>query len=194
MLKAEIIGHNIGTVYRNAYTTIPRVPWCLERQPELVYSENGPIILIQEIKAVSSRKQQGFTLIEIMVVIVIIALLATLVLPRVMGRQEQAFIAKAKSDIQALSSALKFYKLDNFHYPTTDQGLEALVKKPAGEPVPKHWKKGGYIERLPKDPWGNPYQYLSPGEKMEFDLWSYGSDGVEGGEEGAADIGNWNID
>jgi len=129
-----------------------------------------------------------------MVVIVIIGLLATLVLPRVMGRQEQAFIAKAKSDIQALSSALKFYKLDNFHYPSTDQGVESLLAKPAGEPVPRHWKKGGYIERLPNDPWGNPYQYISPGEKMEFDLWSYGVDGVEGGEEGNADIGNWNID
>jgi len=140
------------------------------------------------------KKQHGFTLIEIMVVIVIIGLLATLVLPRVMGRQEQAFIAKTKSDIQALSSALKFYKLDNFYYPSTDQGLEALVKKPAVEPIPKHWKKGGYIERLPNDPWGNPYQYLSPGEKMEFDLWSYAADGVEGGEEGGADIGNWNID
>ena len=142
----------------------------------------------------SANCQDGFTLIEIMVVIVIIALLATLVLPRVLGRQEQAFIAKAKSDIQALSSALKFYKLDNFHYPSTDQGLDALVKKPSGEPVPRHWKKGGYIERLPRDPWGNPYQYLSPGEKMDFDLWSYGADGVEGGEGANADIGNWNLD
>jgi general secretion pathway protein G len=141
-----------------------------------------------------SKQQKGFTLIEIMVVVVIIGLLATLVLPRVMGRQEQAFIAKAQSDIQALSSALKFYKLDNFSYPSTDQGLQALVSKPSGDPVPKNWKKGGYIERLPNDPWGNAYQYLSPGEKMEFDLWSWGADGIEGGEEGDADIGNWNID
>ena len=141
----------------------------------------------------AQNRQKGFTLIEIMVVIVIIGLLATLVLPRVMGRQEQAFIAKAQSDIQALSSALKFYKLDNFHYPSTDQGLQALVTTPSGDPVPKNWKKGGYIERLPNDPWGNPYQYLSPGEKMEFDLWSWGADGIEGGEEGDAEIGNWNI-
>ena len=139
------------------------------------------------------KRQSGFTLIEIMVVIVIIGLLATLVLPRVIGRQEQAFIAKAKSDIQALSSALKFYKLDNFNYPTTDQGLQSLVKRPDTEPVPKNWKKGGYIERLPTDPWGNPYQYLYPGEKMEFELWSFGADGAEGGEDAAADIGNWNI-
>ena len=138
-------------------------------------------------------KQRGFTLIEIMVVIVIIGLLATLVLPRVMGRQEQAFIAKAQSDIQALSSALKFYKLDNFIYPSTDQGLEALVSLPSGDPVPKNWKKGGYIERLPQDPWGNPYQYIYPGERMEFEIWSYGADSIEGGEEGGADIGNWNI-
>jgi general secretion pathway protein G len=139
------------------------------------------------------KQQRGFTLIEIMVVIVIIGLLATLVLPRVIGRQEQAFIAKAQSDIQALSSALKFYKLDNFTYPTTDQGLQALVKRPDGDPAPKNWKKGGYIERLPMDPWGNPYNYLYPGERMEFEIWSYGADGAEGGEEGAADIGNWNI-
>ena len=138
-------------------------------------------------------KQKGFTLIEIMVVIVIIGLLATLVLPRVMGRQEQALVAKAQSDIQALASALKFYKLDNFIYPSTDQGLQSLAAQPTGDPVPRHWKKGGYIERLPLDPWGNPYQYLYPGERMEFELWSYGSDGVEGGVEGGTDIGNWNI-
>ena len=139
-------------------------------------------------------KQRGFTLIEIMVVIVIIGLLATLVLPRVMGRQEQAFIAKAQSDIQALASALKFYKLDNFLYPSTDQGLQRWSHDLlTGDPIPKHWKKGGYIERLPQDPWGNPYQYIYPGERMEFEIWSYGADGVEGGEEGGADIGNWNI-
>ena len=138
-------------------------------------------------------KQRGFTLIEIMVVIVIIGLLATLVLPRVMGRQEQAFIAKAQSDIQALTSALKFYKLDNFIYPSTDQGLEALVTRPSGDPVPKNWKKGGYVERLPLDPWGNPYQYIYPGARSEFEIWSYGADSIEGGEEGGADIGNWNI-
>ena len=140
------------------------------------------------------KRQKGFTLIEIMVVVVIIGLLATLVLPRVLGRQDEAFVAKAKADIRALSSALKLYKLDNFNFPSTDQGLEALISKPSGVPASKHWKKGGYIDRLPADPWGGSYQYLSPGEKMEFDLWSHGSDGQLGGEEVSADVGNWNLD
>lgn len=139
-------------------------------------------------------RQKGFTLIEIMVVVVIIGLLATLILPRVLGRQEEAFVAKAKSDIRALSSALQLYKLDNFNFPGTEQGLDALVKKPAGDPPARNWKTGGYIERLPTDPWGNKYQYLQPGEKMEFDLWSLGSDGQPGGEAVASDIGNWNLD
>jgi general secretion pathway protein G len=139
-------------------------------------------------------RDKGFTLIEIMVVVVIIGLLATLVLPRVLGRQEEAFVAKAKSDIRALSSALKLYKLDNFNYPGTDQGLEALVSQPSGDPPAKNWKDGGYIERLPTDPWGYAYQYLSPGDKMDFDLWSNGSDGRPGGAKAAADIANWNLD
>lgn len=129
-----------------------------------------------------------------MVVVVIIGLLATLVLPRVLGRQEQAQIEKAKADIQALSSALKLYKLDNFNYPSTQQGLEALVRKPDGDPPANNWKKGGYVERLPADPWGNPYQYLSPGQHGDYDIWSYGSDGRPGGREAAADIGNWDPD
>lgn len=140
------------------------------------------------------RRQKGFTLIEIMVVVVIIGLLATLVLPRVLGRQEQAQIEKAKADIQALSSALKLYKLDNYNYPSTQQGLEALRRKPGGDPPANNWKQGGYIERLPTDPWGNPYQYLSPGQHGEYDIWSYGSDGKPGGQDAAADIGNWDPD
>jgi general secretion pathway protein G len=139
-------------------------------------------------------RQKGFTLIEIMVVVVIIGLLATLILPRVLGRQDEAFVAKAKSDIRALSSAMKLYRLDNFNYPSTEQGLEALMKRPDGDPPAKNWKSGGYIEALPRDPWGNPYQYLSPGERMEFDLWSQGSDGRPGGDGVAADIGNWNLE
>lgn len=139
-------------------------------------------------------RQRGFTLLEVMVVIVIIGLLATLVLPRVLGRQDQAMIAKTKVDVQALSTALKMYKLDNFNYPSTEQGLEALIKQPAGEPGAKNWRTGGYIERLPADPWGNPYQYLSPGEKMEIDVWSLGADGRRGGEGIDGEIGNWNLD
>jgi general secretion pathway protein G len=121
-----------------------------------------------------------------MVVVVIIGLLATLILPRVLGRQEEAFVAKAKSDIRALSSALQLYKLDNFKYPDTSQGLEVLVA--AGG------RDKGYIDRLPNDPWHNPYQYLYPGERMEFDVWSYGADGQLGGEGAGADIGNWSLD
>ena len=139
-------------------------------------------------------RQRGFTLLEVMVVIVILGLLATLVLPRVLGRQDQAMVTKAKADVQALSTALKMYKLDNFTYPSTDQGLEALIKQPTGEPLAKNWKTGGYIERLPTDPWGNPYQYLSPGENMEVDIWSFGADGRTGGEGVDGEIGNWNLD
>lgn len=121
-----------------------------------------------------------------MVVVVIIGLLATLILPRVLGRQEEAFVAKAKSDIRALSSAVSLYKLDNFRFPTTAQGLETLT---GGSRDGR-----GYIDRLPADPWGNSYQYLYPGERMEYDLWSFGADGRTGGEGVDADIGNWNLD
>ena len=133
-----------------------------------------------------SRSQKGFTLIEIMVVVVIIGLLATLILPRVLGRQEEAYVAKAKSDIRALSSAVQLYKLDTFRFPSTSDGLDVL--KTGG-------KDGrGYVDRLPADPWGNPYQYLYPGERMEFDLFSFGADGRRGGEGVDADIGNWDLD
>ncbi len=130
--------------------------------------------------------QSGFTLIEIMVVVVIIGMLATLILPKVLGRQDQAFQAKAKSDIRALSSAIKLYKLDNFKYPSGSDGLNALVSGGGGN--------GGYIDRLPNDPWGNKYQYSSPGQHMDFDIWSYGADGQSGGADVAQDIGNWNMD
>jgi len=141
---------------------------------------------------ISSSKQQGFTLIEIIVVVVIIGILATFVAPKFMGKTDTARITKAKSDILSLESALDLYKLDNFTYPTTDQGLEALISMPSSDPVPTNWQKGGYIKKLQKDPWQRDYLYLSPGEHGEVDIYSLGADGVEGGEDANADIGNWN--
>jgi len=141
---------------------------------------------------ISSNKQQGFTLIEIIVVVVIIGILATFVAPKFMGKTDTARITKAKSDILSLESALDLYKLDNFTYPTTDQGLEALISMPSSDPVPTNWQKGGYIKKLQKDPWQRDYMYLSPGEHGEVDIYSLGADGVEGGEDANADIGNWN--
>lgn len=137
------------------------------------------------------RKQHGFTLIEIMVVIVILGILAALVVPNIMGRPDEARISAAKSDIQAISNALNLYKLDNYSYPSTDQGLQALVTKPAGSPEAKNWNPEGYLTKLPKDGWGNEYQYISPGAHGRFDLYSFGADGREGGEGVDADIVSW---
>ncbi|MBF0424045.1 MAG: type II secretion system major pseudopilin GspG [Magnetococcales bacterium] len=137
----------------------------------------------------------GFTLIEIMVVLVILAVLATLVAPRIMDRPDQARMVKAKQEIRILENALNLYKLDNYVYPSTDQGLEALVKKPRGQPEAPNWKEGGYIARMPLDPWKRPYQYLQPGTHGgTFDLFTYGADGREGGTGINADIGNWNLE
>ncbi len=136
-------------------------------------------------------KQQGFTLIEIIVVVVIIGILATFVAPKFLGKTDDARVVKAKSDIQALESALDIYKLDNYAYPTTDQGLEALVTQPSSDPAPANWQKGGYLKKLRKDPWQREYLYLNPGERSEIDIYSLGADGVEGGEGANADIGNW---
>lgn len=141
-----------------------------------------------------SPRAAGFTLIEVMVVVVILGILAAVVVPRVMDRPEAARITKAKQDIRAIESALNLYKLDNYRYPSTDQGLEALVEKPSGTPEPRNWKSGGYLDRLPKDPWGNPYQYLNPGTHGDVDIYSLGADGRPGGEESDADIGNWNLE
>lgn len=139
------------------------------------------------------KQHKGFTLIEVMVVVVILGILAALVVPKIMGRPDDARIVKAKQDIQALESALKLYKLDNYFYPSTDQGLEALISRPAGVPEPRQWKQGGYIDRLPQDPWGSPYNYMSPGTHGEIDLWSLGADAQPGGEGAMADIGNWDV-
>jgi general secretion pathway protein G len=136
----------------------------------------------------------GFTLIEIMVVVVILGILAALVLPNVMGRIGQAQSTKVKSDIRAYETALSLFKLDNFKYPTTDQGLEALVKQPA-DPSIRNWKEGGYITSLKKDPWGFNYQYVYPGTHgTEYDIFTLGADGQQGGEGDNADIGNWELD
>ena len=139
----------------------------------------------------SRRTEKGFTLIEIMVVVVIIGILASVVVPRIMDNPDKARTAKAKNDIRALESALDIYRLDNYVYPTTDQGLEALVNKPTSAPEPPNWKQGGYIKKLSKDPWGNEYMYLNPGEYGEIDIFSLGADGAPGGEGPAKDIGSW---
>ncbi|HAF93699.1 MULTISPECIES: type II secretion system major pseudopilin GspG [Stutzerimonas] len=138
-------------------------------------------------------RQGGFTLIEIMVVVVILGILAALVVPQVMSRPDQAKVTVAKGDIKAIAAALDMYKLDNFSYPSTQQGLEALVSRPSGSPQPRNWNADGYLKRLPKDPWGNEYQYLAPGTKGPYDLFSYGADGKPGGSELNADIGNWEL-
>lgn len=137
----------------------------------------------------SKQRQAGFTLIELMVVVVILATLAAFVVPMVMDRPDEARIVKARQDIASISSALSLYKLDNYRYPTTDQGLEALVQQPTSEPIPPNWKP--YLKQPPKDPWGRPYLYVSPGEHGSFDLYTLGADGEEGGEGADADIGNW---
>ena len=139
------------------------------------------------------RRQGGFTLIEIMVVVVILGILAALVVPQVMNRPDQAKVTVAKGDIKAIGAALDMYKLDNYSYPSTQQGLGALVEKPGGNPQPKNWNRDGYLKRVPKDPWGNEYQYLSPGTQGQYDLYSYGADGKQGGSDLNADIGNWDL-
>ncbi len=140
-----------------------------------------------------AKLQAGFTLIEIMVVVVILGILAALVVPQIMSRPDQAKVTVAKSDIKAVSAALDMYKLDNYAYPSTQQGLEALVEKPSGNPPAKNWSRDGYLKRLPVDPWGNVYQYLAPGTRGAFDLYSLGADGKQGGSELDADIGNWDL-
>lgn len=137
------------------------------------------------------KKQSGFTLMEILIVVVILSILAITVVPQFLDQPDKARVARAQQDIQSLNTALSMYKMDNFSYPSTSQGLEALVQKPAGQPEAKNWKPGGYVQKLPNDPWGNPYQYLNPGNKAEIDIYSLGADGQPGGSELNADIGNW---
>ena len=135
-------------------------------------------------------KSAGFTLIEVMVVIVIIGLLASIIVPNVISRTDDAKMAKVKQDILSLENALEMYRLDNGFYPSTDQGLQALVSEPQGDPKPNAWRQGGYVKQLRNDPWNNPYQYLSPGSHKEIDVFSYGKNG-KGREDDKLIIGNW---
>lgn len=141
-------------------------------------------------------RASGFTLIELMVVIVILGILAGLIIPRIMGRPDEARQLKAKMQIESLETALKLYKLDNGSYPSTDQGLEALVAAPDTPPLPQKWREGGYLEKgkVPVDPWGNTFVYLSPGVHGDYDISSYGADGVSGGDDKNADINSWEIE
>ena len=137
------------------------------------------------------KRPAGFTLIEVLVVVAILGILAAIVVPRIMDRPDEARRVAAKQDVAAIVQALKLYRLDNGGYPSTEQGLVALVQRPTTNPQPNNWKQGGYLERLPKDPWGTDYQYLNPGVKGEIDVFSLGADHARGGEGNAADIGNW---
>lgn len=143
-------------------------------------------------KTLRTSTQRGFTLIEIMVVVVIIGVLGAIVVPQFMSRPDQAKVTAARTDIQAISTALEMYRLDTFNYPSTQQGLEALVTRPSGTPLARNWNPQGYLKSLPVDPWGTPYQYLNPGtHSAGYDLFSFGADGLQGGEGFATDIGNW---
>lgn len=140
--------------------------------------------------------EKGFTIIEMLVVLVIIGILAAIIAPRIIGRADDARVTEAKVQIANLETALKLYKLDNGIYPETGQGIEALIEKPTTGAIPRKWRDGGYLEkrRVPSDPWGNPFVYASPGLHGDFDLISYGADGVRGGDGFNADIENWNIE
>jgi general secretion pathway protein G len=140
------------------------------------------------------RKQQGFSLVEILVVLVIMGLLVSVVAPTVLNRADDARVQKVYADFANIQTALKLYRLDNFVYPSSEQGLEGLVSASTLDPEPRNFKRGGYLDRLPVDPWGRPYLYLSPGENGEFDLYSMGADGLSGGENQNNDLGNWDGD
>jgi len=141
-----------------------------------------------------SGKKAGFTLIEVLVVVVILGILATIIVPRIMGRPEEARRVKAQVDIKSIETALSMYKIDSGSYPSTEQGLAALVEKPTTGDIPRKWREKGYLPKIPKDPWGNEYVYLSPGASGDFDIISYGADGEPGGEGKYADVNSWEIE
>lgn len=156
--------------------------------------QNRISTLFRRKRQTPAAKATGFTLIELMVVIVILGVLAGLVVPRITEKPEEARRVKAKMQIQELSSALKEFKIDNGFYPSTEQGLQALVEKPAVGNTPRNYPSGGYMSKIPKDPWGNEYVYIRPGEHGDFDIMSYGADGEEGGEGNNADVKSWEIE
>ncbi len=138
-----------------------------------------------------TRNNAGFSLVEILVVLVIMGLLISVVAPTVLNRADEARVGKVLADFKNIETALKIYRLDNYVYPTTEQGLEALVEASTLDPEPRNFKEGGYLEEVPLDPWGRPYLYMSPGEHGEVDIYSLGADGLAGGEDQSLDIGNW---
>jgi general secretion pathway protein G len=139
----------------------------------------------------NAKRNAGFSLVEILVVLVIMGLLISVVAPTVLNRADEARVQKAQADFKSIETALKIYRLDNYVYPTTEQGLEALVERSTLDPEPRNFKEGGYLEDVPIDPWGRPYLYMSPGEHGEIDIYTLGADGLSGGEDQSADIGNW---
>lgn len=175
-------------------TNRPTIPWRRKRRTSCPHP--SPITHHSSHRHLYDNR--GFTFIEIMVVVAILAILAALVVPRIMGRTDDAKRTAAKVQIRNIEGALQLYKLDNGVYPTTEQGLKALIEKPSVGVVPKKWKIGGYLPKLPEDPWGNPYKYLSPVQKgdykVEYEITSLGTDGEVGGEGVNADITNWNLD
>lgn len=142
-------------------------------------------------RPMTGRRSGGFSLVEILVVLVIMGLLISIVAPTVLNRADEARVQKVQADFKAIETALKIYRLDNFVYPTTEQGLEALVEPSPIDPQPRNFKKGGYLAEVPRDPWDRPYLYLSPGENGEVDIYTLGADGLSGGDDQNADIGNW---
>jgi len=138
-----------------------------------------------------NENESGFSLLELMVVVVILSILALVIMPRIINRPDQARVARVQSDLAVIQNAIKLYRLDNFRYPTTEQGLRALVARPSSEPLAQNWAENGYVDRLPKDPWGGEYQYLYPGIHGEFDVFTLGADGVSGGGGIDADLGTW---